>query len=226
MFTLFIFLQLSTAAETIWLGYTLPPYSSQHPQTLAELTYEIHENGTSSASVSSWTPPPTAASNDVQIGILQGGANSGYAKKGSAIFVSKDLVLDKRAVIKIQVDERTGKAWSVGVTKQAAARAENLPAAVVVTGSRAPRPVVNKPVVLSAEGKVQEPPPEKTLFQKYVTVYVPFGVEADEKQILVGTAWSHFRADVFRRRRTQVEQSGYDTDNHICACSIATSAMP
>ena len=40
----------------------------------------------------------------------------------------------------------------------------------IIKSATGPTPVLNRPVVLNAEGKVQEKEPEKTLLQKYVAL--------------------------------------------------------
>ena len=79
------------------------------------------------------------------------------------------------------------------------------PKAVVVVESRGKQPELNKPVVLSPEGRKVEPEQEKTLLQKYDHLRLHLvRLDANSLQILVGD-WSCGIHDHGWRRRREID---------------------
>ena len=138
------------------------PASSASSQTLAKISYT-----SSNATIRSYTAPKIPSDDDiVRIGYYHAsGAWSGVATSASNFAPQKDK--------KLQLLLNTnGDLYHVGF------RVSNLPSSSksgegkdgmgveVVNMQRGPTPHLNKPVVLDAEGQVEQKEPEKTFLQK------------------------------------------------------------
>lgn len=159
---------LAMARHSVWIGYSLPPYSAASPQGLGQLALEESDNGTVEGFLASWTPPPSSY-NSIRIGLLSDEpGSSGFS--GSIIQVADNLLLASGIAIEVSYDQARKQAWglrlSVDGLETMPRSAGTSPELKISSRARPPSPFVNKPVIVSAEGRVQDQPQEKTLLQK------------------------------------------------------------
>lgn len=165
--------------------YIQPTTSTLSPSPLAEITYSLTE-----ASIIDYSAPeiPSSAAT-VRVGIYNPHTSQWLSSitvasaENFAKGYSPNLVLSTSAqgdVLSVMVK---GVQIDAGVTRDFG------PKALVVVEGRGKQPELNKPVVLSPEGKKVEEV-EKTIFQKYVSLKVRLGTFANERQVLVGSCCS------------------------------------
>ena len=135
---------------------TIPP---QIP--LAQVEYSVDQ---ATGTLTSYTPPTGSYSSDhlLRIGFTdpKSGAWRGIVTSAAGFSekYSKKLV--------VHIDEK-GEPFHVGFGTSARRTAKEVEVEIVKRGI-GPRPVLNKPIVLNADGKIEEKEPEKTFLQKYV----------------------------------------------------------
>lgn len=139
------------------------PLSAPKSQTLAKVSYTSNN-----ATVKSYTAPKIPAGEDVvRIGFHHSsGSWSGIAT------AAENFNPGREKTLLLNVNER-GKVYHVGFkarnvesTGKKNVKAKDELAVEVVKMAKGPSPVLNKPVVLNAEGKLDEKEPEKTFLQK------------------------------------------------------------
>lgn len=139
------------------------PLSASKSQTLAKVSYTSNN-----ATVKLYTPPKIPTGEDVlRIGFHHpSGSWSGIATAAENFNPGKEktLLLNMNSAGEVyHVGFKTRDVDSIG-SKNVKAKDEL--AVEVVRMARGPTPVMNKPVVLNADGKVDEKEPEKTFLQK------------------------------------------------------------
>lgn len=140
------------------------PLSSEKPQTLAEVTYTA-----TNASIASVKEPTIPSSDDiVRVGFYHpSGSWSGIATAASNFSPNKP----KKLQLHVRPD---GELYHVGfkvaepVSQGKGKSTQNGMSVEVVPVRLGPVPAMNKPVVVSEDGTVEQKEPEKTFLQKYV----------------------------------------------------------
>lgn len=119
--------------------------------------------------VSSFTPPTGAYTADhlLRIGFTDPKSKSWQGIVTSAASFSEDY----KKKFTVHVDEK-GEPYHIGFGTSAKSGSDDVEVEVIKRGL-GPKPVLNKPVVLNADGKIDGKEPEKTFLQKYV-VQTPF----------------------------------------------------
>ncbi|OCK85836.1 hypothetical protein K432DRAFT_317693 [Lepidopterella palustris CBS 459.81] len=141
-----------------------PSSSLPTPTPLAQIVYD---SSTSLASLSSYTPPTGAYTSQhlLRIGLFDPNNNEWKGVVTSAASFRDEY----RKKFVLHVDEK-GEVYHIGFgtsgRRQGKGR-ENEVEVEVVQRARGPQPVLNKPIVLNAEGKLEGKEPEKTFLQKY-----------------------------------------------------------
>ena len=139
------------------------PLSASKPQTLAKVSFTLNN-----ASIKSFTSPSIPSTDDVvRVGFYHpSGSWSGIATAAENFNPGKE----KKLLLNVNTDGEVYhvgfKARDVGNIVKKNVKATDELAVEVVKMARGPTPVLNKPVVLTADGKVDEKEPEKTFFQK------------------------------------------------------------
>jgi hypothetical protein len=154
------------------------PLSAQTPTPLATITYNPLNGHATFASYSPPPPPPSPDDNEIiRVGVLTA-ANSGWA---GTVTDKKSLGDASRAAVTLWLDER-GDVWRVEFFRNASVRPPSSllllhlligwcgqatkPTVRTVRSAPGPIPVLNRPVVLTPEGKIPEAEVEKTFLQK------------------------------------------------------------
>ncbi|KYK61168.1 hypothetical protein DCS_02309 [Drechmeria coniospora] len=155
------------------------------PSQLAEISYDL--DALSLASVLAYEAPdiPDSASL-VRIGVYD--ANAKQWTSGTTAASVDNFSKGYSPNILLSVDS-TGDVLSVsckGVQIDAGQTRDFGPKAIVLTQERGAQPTLNKPVVLSPEGKKMEPEQEKTFLQKYwwmiaIAVFIALSGGGSEK---------------------------------------------
>lgn len=170
------------------------------PIPLAQIEYDADQ---SIGTLASYTPPTGSYSSDHLLRVGLSDAKSGSWR---GIVTSAASFADKyHKKFIIHVDDK-GVPFHVGFSTSAKEVGDEVEIEIVrrTTG---PKPVLNKPIVLNAEGKIDSKEPEKTFLQKYVmshclVITIQILILA---QVLVGCRNFHRRPTSVRRRRRQIE---------------------
>jgi hypothetical protein len=169
------------------------------PIPLAQIEYDVDQ---SIGTLVSYTPPTGSYASDhlLRVGLSD-------AKTGSwrGIVTSAASFADhfhKKFVI--HVDDK-GEPYHVGFGTSAKGSGGDEVEVEIVKRNPGPKPVLNKPIVLNAEGKLDDKEPEKSFLQKYVMLIVSrAAVKLIVLQILVGTRTVPGGSIGFEQRRRQV----------------------
>jgi hypothetical protein len=137
------------------------------PSLLAEVRYDLLD--TTAAEVSSYEAPELPADAAlVRIGLFDPAAGD-WAGSTSVTGVDNFAKgYSPHFILSVDAQGRYMGAACRGVAIDAGATRDFGPQVVVVASTPGKQPELNKPVVLSPEGKKVEPPEEKSLLQKYV----------------------------------------------------------
>ncbi|SLM38584.1 hypothetical protein LPUS_08851 [Lasallia pustulata] len=156
------------------------PFSSAQPSKLADLTYDLYGRRTV---INHFTAPALSSSpeNDlIRIGVYDPVTKAWRGTVTSAS--SFDSSVNGRLRINInQAGEVWGASWHASMTKAQAdtpAAGQQTKQFDLVLTAPPPQPLLNRPVVLNPDGKIAEPEPEKTMFQKYWWVLLGVAVLA------------------------------------------------
>lgn len=218
---------LAAAAERTASIYmqpiTMPPQSAEpdKPALLAQVRYGIPAPSDSEV-VAYEAPELPADAKLVRIGVYDPAASRWTSSTSVASVENFGKGYAPHFVVTVDGVEEGGEVLGVsirGVKIDAGHTRDFGPQAVVVPTARGKQPELNRPVVLSPEGKKVLPEPEKSFLQKYVVdlaVRVQ-GLFANESQVLVGVGdWGLSAPE--RRRRGQINQlyvlSIPDTERH------------
>ena len=144
--------------------YISPVSTSSTPSLLAEVAYNPT---TLSASISSYEAPELSAeSNLVRIGIFD--PTLSKWKSSTSLTSTESFAKGYRPTIVLNLDAQ-GDVLGVSVSSgriDAGATRDFGPKVLVRKMGKSRGPELNKPVVLSPEGKVAQPEPEKSFLQK------------------------------------------------------------
>ncbi|KAH9872019.1 hypothetical protein J1614_006279 [Plenodomus biglobosus] len=137
------------------------------PIPLAQIEYDVDQ---SVGALASYTPPTGSYSSDhlLRVGLSDTKSGSWRGIVTSAASFSEKY----RQKFVIHVDER-GEPFHVGFGTSARGNGEEVEIEIVKR-SVGPKPVLNKPIVLNAEGKLESKEPEKSFLQKYWWVLALF----------------------------------------------------
>ena len=141
------------------------PLSSPKSQTLAKISYT-----SANATVKSYTAPKLPSGEDVvRIGFYHtSGSWSGIATAAENFNPGKEKKLLLNVNTAGEIYHVGFKAHDVENIGKKNPRTKDELAVEVVKMARGPTPVLNKPVVLNADGKLDEKEPEKSFLQKCV----------------------------------------------------------
>lgn len=181
---------------------------------LAQIEYDADQ---SVGTIASYTPPTGSYSDEhlLRVGLTDPKTGSWRGVVTSAASFAEQY--HKKFIV--HVDEK-GEPYHVGFgtsVKGAGAEVE----VEIVKRNPGPKPVLNKPIVLNAEGKLDGKEPEKTFLQKYVinwTIGAGFGLTA--LQILVGDCNLPRCTARLERRGRQIDtlkKSNYGINIHLAA---------
>jgi hypothetical protein len=133
------------------------------PVPLAHIEYDADQ---STGTLTSYTPPTGAYTEDhlLRIGLTDPASGSWSGIVTSAASFSGKY--HKKFVI--HVDEK-GTPFHVGFGTSAKGSGEEVEVEIVQRAAGS-KPVLNKPIVLNAEGKIDSKEPEKSFLQKYVVL--------------------------------------------------------
>ncbi|KAF2191026.1 hypothetical protein K469DRAFT_719994 [Zopfia rhizophila CBS 207.26] len=137
--------------------------SSSHipgPVPLAQIDYDA---STIAASLSSYTPPTGSYSPQHLFRVGLSDPKTGEWR--GVVTSAASFADDYKKKFVIHVDEKGG-VYHVGFGTSARGKDDEVEIQVVKRAS-GPTPVLNKPIVLNAEGKLEGKEPEKTFLQKY-----------------------------------------------------------
>ncbi|KAI5852912.1 hypothetical protein DFP73DRAFT_628270 [Morchella snyderi] len=136
------------------------PLGAPHPTILGKVSYDsaTGEGGFGVAEHSgAWAE--SGEEEEVRVGVW-----NGETWLFGCVVVGKTLKHPENADITVRVDD-TGKAWHVQY--KAGDEASSSPTVRILTQAPGPQPVLNKPIVLTPDGKIPVPEVEKTFLQKY-----------------------------------------------------------
>lgn len=158
--------------------YIQPFDSSSLPVPVAEVTYDISAPDAASASVTSYDAPALPDSVSlVRVGIYDTKTNKWTGSVSLASVENLGKGYAPRFLLSVDATTGTGEGEVLGASLRgvkidAGQTREFGPQAKVHLMGRGKQPELNKPIVLSPEGKTVEPE-EKTFLQKYVYTRVP-----------------------------------------------------
>lgn len=143
--------------------YAWPVLPSSTPSPLAQISYNPT---TLNATLESWTPPtePIDATTLLRIGLHDPQAPAEASWTGIATSASS-LDPAYRKKLTLYADSE-GRVWRVGFSAFARGSGEEEVLVEVQGRKEGPKPVLNRPVVLNKEGKVEGAKEEKTFLQK------------------------------------------------------------
>lgn len=135
------------------------------PIPLAQIEYDADQ---SVGTLASYTPPTGSYSSDhlVRIGLTDSTSGSWRGVVTSAAGFADRY--HKKFVV--HVDDK-GEPYHVGFATSSK-KGGNEVEIEIVRRAAGPKPALNKPIVLNAEGKVDNKEPEKTFLQKYVSLVI------------------------------------------------------
>jgi hypothetical protein len=187
------------------------------PIPLAQIEYDVDQ---AVGTLSSYTPPTGSYTPDH---LLRVGLSDPKSGSWRGIVTSAASFADQyHKKFIVHVDEK-GEPYHVGFGTSAKRSGDEVEVEIVKRSS-GPQPVLNKPIVLNAEGKIDSKEPEKSFLQKYVapTVIARACSELMYLQVLVGCR-AVLGGTVGRgRRRWKIEnttfQAQYTTCNTALTC--------
>jgi hypothetical protein len=197
-----LLLPVAVASSVTLYVSSVPAASSNNaaissPIPLAQIKYDVDQ---SVGTLASYTPPTGSYASDhlIRVGLSDPKSGSWHGIVTSAASFSDQY--HKKIVV--HVDEK-GEPFHVGFSTSAKRSGDEVEVEIVKR-SPGPQPVLNKPIVLNAEGKLEGKEPEKSFLQKYVCWNIACSGEVlTELQILVGSCAVH-PGSIGRRRREGV----------------------
>jgi hypothetical protein len=171
------------------------------PIPLAQIEYDADQ---SVGTLASFTPPTGSYASDhlLRVGLSDPKSGSWRGIVTSAASFSDQY--HKKFII--HVDEK-GEPFHVGFGTSAKGSGDEVEVEIKKRNV-GPKPVLNKPIVLNAEGKLDGKEPEKTFLQKYVTEQLwLWGPMLITIQILVGYRSLHGSAVGSRWRRGEIRHA-------------------
>lgn len=151
------------------------------PIPLAQIEYDADQ---SVGTLASYTPPTGSYSADH---LLRVGLTDSVSGPWRGVLTSAASFSDQyHKKFVIHVDEK-GEPYHIGFRTRAKSSEEEVEVEIVKKND-GPKPVLNKPIVLNAEGKIDGKEPEKTFLQKCAKMYsFRSGVILTITQVLVGS---------------------------------------
>jgi hypothetical protein len=129
------------------------------PTPIAQIEYDAN---TSTGSLASYTPPTGSYSKEHLLRIGLADPKSGHWR--GVVTSATSFANEYKKKFVIHVDEK-GVVYHVGFGASVRETGDEVEVEIVKRGSGA-KPVLNKPVVLNAEGKIDTKEPEKSFLQK------------------------------------------------------------
>ncbi|KAF2280187.1 uncharacterized protein EI97DRAFT_391080 [Westerdykella ornata] len=160
-----LLLPVAFASSVTLYVHSLPSTESHHspipsPIPLAQIDYDAD---TSTGTLASYTPPTGSYSPDHLLRIGLGDPKIGHWR---GVLTSAASFGDEyKKKFTVHIDEK-GEPYHVGFSTDVRGSGDEVEVEVVKRES-GPKPVLNKPVVLNADGKLDNKEPEKTFLQKY-----------------------------------------------------------
>jgi hypothetical protein len=185
------------------------------PIPLAQIEYDVDQ---SVGTLSSYTPPTGSyASNH----LLRVGLSDPKSGSWRGIVASAASFADQyHKKFVIHVDEK-GEPYHVGFGTSAKGSGEEVEVEIV-RRNPGPKPVLNKPIVLNAEGKIDSKEPEKSFLQKCVALVPDVYAKLTMSQVLVGYRAVPGGSIGFGRRRFEIDAA----INRIGTSSLLTIQHP
>lgn len=166
---------------------------------LAQIDYDADQTvGT----LISYTPPTGSHTADhlLRVGLTDAKTGSWRGIVTSAASFAEQY--HKKFVV--HIDEK-GEPYHVGFGTSAKGAGEEVEVEIVKRNP-GPKPALNKPIVLNAEGKLEGKEPEKTFLQKCVPLSMMLDASRlTSMQVLVGDCDIHRGAARIKRRRWQID---------------------
>ncbi|KAI8936880.1 hypothetical protein NX059_006116 [Plenodomus lindquistii] len=167
-----LFLLPLAVASSVTLYVSSVPASSDasvipSPIPLAQVEYDADQ---SVGTLTSYTPPTGSYSPDHLLRVGLSDPQSGLWRGIVTSAASFSEQYHKKFVI--HVDER-GEPFHVGFGTSSKSEGQEIEVEIVKR-TAGPKPFLNKPIVLNAEGKLESKEPEKTFLQKYWWVLALF----------------------------------------------------
>ena len=159
---LLLSLTLASAESTLTLS-AWPLAASATPTPFLSLTYNA---STLTSTVKSYTPPQLPDNQHVRIGFPRGSSDSQWS---SVLASSSSFSPDTKKLLRVHVDgsgDVVNVGWHAHGTAKADAAPEGNVRVEILPVPHGSRPVLNKPVVLRPDGKVEGKEEEKTFLQK------------------------------------------------------------
>jgi hypothetical protein len=189
------------------------------PIPLAQIEYDVDQ---SVGTLSSYTPPTGSYSSDH---LLRVGLSDPKSGSWRGIVTSAASFADQyHKKFIIHVDEK-GEPYHVGFGTSAKGSGEEVEVEIVRRNA-GPKPVLNKPIVLNAEGKIDSKEPEKSFLQKYVALVVNTRAKLTVAQVLVGYCTVHSGSTSFRRWRFEIDMTIVSERVLYLQLSITARAIP
>jgi hypothetical protein len=160
-----LLLPVAVASSVTLYVSSVPAFSNSavipSPIPLAQIEYDADQ---SVGTLTSYTPPTGSYASDH---LLRVGLSDPKTGSWRGIVTSAASFSDQyHKKIVVHVDE-TGEPFHVGFSTTAKSSGDEVEVEIVKR-SPGPKPVLNKPIVLNAEGKLEGKEPEKSFLQKYV----------------------------------------------------------
>lgn len=166
LFTRLLLLPFAVASSVTLYVSSVPVTSDAavipSPIPLAQIEYDADQPvGT----LSSYTPPTGSYSPDhlLRIGLTDTESGEWHGIVTSAASFSTQY----HQKFVLHVDDK-GIPFHIGFSTSAPKTKDDRVSVEIVQRAPGPKPVLNKPIVLNAEGKIETKEPEKTFLQKYV----------------------------------------------------------
>ncbi|KAI0137325.1 hypothetical protein BJ170DRAFT_590260 [Xylariales sp. AK1849] len=206
---------IAVATERTAAIYIQPVSSNPStPALLAEVSYDAsHPAGASISSFEFPELPDDDAVKNVRIGVYSPSSKTWESSTSVASVANFGKGYRPHVMLSVDAKGDVASAALRGVRIDAGQTRDFGPKAVVVVAAKGAQVELNKPVVLTPEGKKPAEAEEKTLLQKYVSLNLlrfaagrgmMFGRAANETQVLVGY-WNRGLAyHDGRRRRGQM----------------------
>lgn len=155
----------------VYIQPITPADSAAAPSLLAEVQY--HASSPSASELTSYEPPDLPEDAElVRVGLYDAATSTWAASSVASVEnFSKGFALT--VLLSVDQKNRVVGASVKGVVIDAGQTRDFAPKAVVSVVGKGPQPELNKPVVLSPEGKKPVEEEEKSFLQKYVVVPSP-----------------------------------------------------
>lgn len=218
---------ISADAHTAHI-YIQPIGDASAPVPLAEVTYDITAPDTAAMVTSYEAPELPETASLARIGLYDARAKKWTGSTSVASVENFSKGYSPHFLLHVDATKTKGDEENLellgaslrGVRIDAGQTRDFGPQARLVLTGHGKQPELNKPVVLSPEGKKLEKEPEKTFLQKFVGFPWPMTIETEEEcytnmnaQVLVDD-WHCRSTRHGRRRRRQIEMDDFSRSDH------------